>query len=814
MSEQVTINLDGVDRLVDSGQTLIAAAEQAGTVIPRFCWHPRLKEVGMCRQCFVEIEGPRGTMLVPSCTTPTTDGLVVRTKTPAVKTVQEGILEYLLINHPLDCPVCDKGGECPLQDQTLSHGPGESRFVEEKRHWEKPIPVSDLVLLDRERCVLCARCVRFAEEISGDPLIAFSHRGYHTEVATFPDEPFSSYFSGNTVQVCPVGALTATAYRFKARPWDLEEARSVNPVTTTGDSVTIQASRGELLRVLGVDNDATNHGWLDDRSRYGYKWVTSPDRLTNPTVRGADGLPRPVTWGEAVATAAEQLLAVIDQHGPEAVAAIGGARGTNEDAYTLARFMRSVVGSPHLDSRLDDAPAARFLATLAGKGLIGDLESAKTILLWAPDLKEEHPILYLRVRRAAQELGATLIVVHPRATGLDDRATHKFTYVPGAGWDTFAALTAGAEGFAGARAALDEGPVVAIVGPTGLTEDPLLAESIAAFARDLPGSTVLPLARRSNTFGALDMGVAPDLLPGRVATNPGTAIAEWGEDAILTEGLDTRGILESAAAGRISALLLVGADPLRDVPDHDLARRALDRVDIVIAIDCLPTDSVASADIVLPAAAFGEKEGTVTNLEGRVQKVNALVPAPGQARADWSILDDISTRMGRPMGLASAGSISREIATVAPAYRGVSWFLLDWKERDGVVVPRDGGEQPLQYVPVVTPGPTKVTRPRGSKFALHLARVMYDDAVLTRHSPDITDLAPGPFASLNPLDIERMGADGSIMVDGNPLPLVADDSLVPGTVHVPFNQPGGPLLTATPVVEVTVPVSTVGEEEE
>ncbi len=800
MSEQVTITLDGVECLVDPGQMLIAAAEQAGTHIPRFCWHPRLKEVGMCRQCFVEVEGPRGVMMVPSCTQPVADGMVVHTKTPAVKKAQEGILEFLLINHPLDCPICDKGGECPLQDQTLSHGPGESRFVEEKRHYVKPIPVSDLVLLDRERCILCARCVRFADEISGDPLIEFADRGNETQVTTFPDQPFSSYFSGNTVQICPVGALTATAYRFRARPWDLREAASVNPGTTAGDSVTIQASRDELIRVLGVDNDATNHGWLDDRSRFGFQWVTSPDRLRRPLVRGADGTFHAASWGEAVATVAEQLRGVIDDHGPGAVAAIGGARGTNEDAYTLARFMRSVIGSPHLDARLDDALGSRFLATLAGRGRIGDLEKARTILLWGPDLKEEHPTLYLRVRRAAQELGATLIVVHPRATGLDDRATHRFTYVPGSGWDTLSALMAGEGEFAAARAALGEGPVVTIVDQTGLVEDPLLAEAVAAFTRDLPGAGVLPLARRANTYGALDMGVAPDLLPGRVPTS-GAAIEAWG-DADLSEGLDTRGILEAAVAGRVKALLLVGADPLRDVPDADLARRAVEGADFVVAIDCFLTDSSSVADVILPAAGFGEKEGTVTNLEGRVQKVNALVPPPGQARADWSILDDISTRLGRPMGLQSALAISREISAVAPAYRGVTWFLLDWKERDGVVVPTDSGEQPLQYVPVAPADPTPTKSPRGATFALHLSRTLYDDAVLTRQAPALAGLAGGGFAGLNPADVKRIRADQAVTVEGHRLPVIVDPSLAPGTIHVPFNQPGGPLFAAGAVVRV------------
>ncbi len=804
-SERVTITIDGTPREVPAGEMLIKAAEDTGTYIPRFCWHRRMNPVGMCRMCLVEVEGPRGVMLIPSCTQPVADGMVVHTESPTVKKAQEGVLEFLLLNHPLDCPVCDKGGECPLQDQTLSHGPGDSRFVEEKRHFEKPIPISDLVLLDRERCILCARCTRFSDEISGDPLIEFMDRGNVAQVNTFPDEPFSSYFSGNTVQICPVGALTAKAYRFRARPWDLKEVASTNPTTTSGDSITVQASQGRVVRYLGVDNDATNHGWLDDRSRFGFEWLASDDRLTMPVARSGDGHAE-LGWGEALAAAAEQLTAVIDAHGPEAVAAIGGARGTNEDAYALATFMRQTIGSPHLDARLDDGLGTHLLTSLAGKGRIGDLESAKTVLVWAADLKEEHPTLYLRVRRAAQELGATLITVHPSATGLADRATHTITYTPGRGRDLLDRLRSGSGELAAARAALDEGPVVAIVGRTGLTEDPGLAEAVAAFARDLPDASVLPVVRRSNTYGALDMGVAPDLLPGRVSAGTGATHGGWDESANVDVGLDTRGILEAAAEGSVKALLLVGADPLRDVPDAGLAARALAACDLVISLDCFLTDSSAAADLVFPALGFAEKEGTVTNLEGRVMKVNRIVAGPGGSRSDWSILDELAGRMGRPIGFVSAEAIAGRIAEHAPAYQGISWFLLDWKERDGVLAPREGVDQPLEYIPTPTLRAVGSGGPARGGFALHLARVLYDDAVLTRHGPSIAPLAPGAFASLNPADAERIGATDRVLVDGHDLPLRLDPSLAPGTVFVPFNQPDGPRLGATAHVDVAVGV--------
>src|SRR6478752_5519281 len=300
-TEKVTITVDGRAVEVPKGEMLIKAAQEHGTYIPRFCWHERMKPVGMCRMCLVEIDGVRG--LPPACTTPVADGMVVTTQSPAVKAAQDGVLELLLINHPLDCPVCDRGGECPLQDTTLAFGPGESRFTEEKRHWEKPIPISDLVLLDRERCIQCARCTRFADEIAGDPLIDFGGRGGTTEVITYPDEPFTSYFAGNTVQICPVGALTARPYRFKARPWDLESVETSCQQCAVGCRGALESTSNRLVRLLGVDSEPVNQGWLCDRGRYAFEWVHSSERAPVPAIRQGGNLVE-ASWPEALDAAA------------------------------------------------------------------------------------------------------------------------------------------------------------------------------------------------------------------------------------------------------------------------------------------------------------------------------------------------------------------------------------------------------------------------------------------------------------------------------------------------------------------------------
>ena len=802
-NDVVTLTIDGVEQTAPHGQLLIKAAEDTGTYIPRFCWHPRMTPVGMCRMCLVEVETPRGKMLTTACTTQVSDGLVVETASDVASKAQEGVLEFLLINHPLDCPICDKGGECPLQDQTLAYGPGESRFVEPKRHFEKPIEISDLVLLDRERCILCARCTRFSSEVSGDPLIEFAERGTVTQVLTFPDEPFASYFSGNTVEICPVGALTAKPYRFRARPWDLEAVESVSLVDSVGSKVSLQSSQNEVVRINGVDNEPTNQGWLSDKDRFTFEYVNSPHRLTSPMIRHEGSL-REASWTEALDLVADRLGSMVGT----TVAGLGGARSTNEEAFAFGKFLRTVIVTPHIDAQLADGLDPQFLATVTPRASIPDIDSAATILVWSGDLKEEVPVLYLRVRGAATALGAQLIVVHPRRTGLDDVASHKFTYRPGRGPDILRKLVAGEGLYADARTSLGEGPVVAIVGRTGLTEGPRLAEAVAAFSRDLPGGKIMPVARRGNLYGALDMGVAPTLLPGRVAATSADGRRRleesWGPLPEST-GRSAKGILEGLEDGSIAGLVLFGCDPVRDFPDPGLAMRGLEGAEFVVSFDIFLSDSSHHADVVLPVESFAEVEGTATNLEGRVQKVNRKVAGPGRSRPAWAVLDDLSRRMGGDLGAHSAEALSKEIAAVAPAYRGVGWDLLDWGDgREGVVLPLPEGEQPLQYVPV-DPG----LRARSSAgLSLHLARVLYDDGMQTRMSPSLARLMPSAYVYLHPRDARALGVEEGERVEVlndtgyAELEVALDESLARRTAYVPANLPETAALGAAPGVTV------------
>ena len=688
----VSITIDGTTVQVPKGELLIKAAQDHGTYIPRFCWHERMKPVGMCRMCLVEIEGVRG--LPPACTTPVADGMVINTLSDAVKSVQDGVLEFLLINHPLDCPVCDRGGECPLQDTTLAFGPGESRFTEEKRHWEKPIAISDLVLLDRERCIQCARCTRFADEIAGDPLITFNERGGYTEIATFPDEPFSSYFSGNTVQICPVGALTAKPYRFRARPWDLTAVETSCTTCSMHCRAALESSSNRLVRLLGIDSEPVNHGWLCDKGRFGHDAINQEDRVRHPMVR-RNGELVACSWPEALDAAADGLRNALAKGGASSVALLGGARGTNEDAYVWARFAKGVLRTDNVDAQLGDGlPAAVALGL--PHALIADLDDARAIVVLGVDLKEEVPVLYLRARRAAAELGVPLIEITSAATGLTKYTAASLRHAPGEQHDTAAALVSAIGGTAAGDNAVDaaagalsgrSGQVVVIVGRANLAEHTDATVGAVAKLAEIDQAGFLVALRRSNVRGALDLGLAPGFLPGRVSLEAGRDWFEelWG--AVPSEpGLDALGILDAAADHRIGALILLGADPLGDCPDADLAARGLAGVGFTIAVDTFITPSNRAADVFLPVTAWGEQDGTVTNLEGRVQRVTRTVTPEGTAMPDWRIATELALRLREDFDLATAEEVQDEIARVAPAFAGVDAALLR-RARDGAVLP-------------------------------------------------------------------------------------------------------------------------------
>ncbi len=793
----VSITINGVQHDVAPEDRLITAAEKVGEYIPRFCHHDKLEPVGKCRMCLVEVEGPRGTALVPSCTMLVADGMVVDTASAVVKKAQEGVLEFLLLNHPLDCPVCDKGGECPLQDQAVAFGAGESRFIEEKRTFTKPIPVSEIVLLDRERCVLCDRCVRVADHIAGDSLLEFIDRGSHVQINTFPDEPFSSYFSGNTVQVCPVGALTSVDYRFKARPWDLESVRSASLVDAMQSSVDVHASRGSIVRVYGAENDELNEGWLSDKDRFSYAAYQSEDRLTVPLIREGDDF-REASWVEAIELVASRL----GSHVGTEVGAIGGAAGTNEEAFALGKFIRTVVGSPHVDAAVGDGVDPHLAAAVASRAVVNDLDQAETILVWGQDLKEALPVLYLRVRKAVLN-GARLVVVSPFVTGLDSIASHVVRYRAGSGPELLRKLTHRSDAYEVVTATLDNGPVVALIGRTSITENPRLCEAVAAFALNLPDAKIMPLLTRGNIFGALDMGLAPTLLPGRASTGDEAAVASleeaWGP---LPEsaGRDTMAMLAALEDRDLRAVMLVGADPINECPDPALAERALETADFVVSFDMFMTDSTARADVVLPMAGWGEIEGTVTNLEGRVQRLGRSVKPPGRSMALTAALDGIAHAMGSDLRASDWQLLNKEIAEVAPAYIGMTADFLTFEAgEDGAIIPLPGATQPLGYIPVDVSVPVVTDR-----FTLHLAPALYNSDVLTQHSAVLKGLVRPCTVRMHPRDAASLTVtEGNLVnVGGQQIPVTIDGDVPERSVVLPQNHEMTNAIAATQAITV------------
>ena len=770
----VNITINDKPVAARKGELIIAAADRTEDFIPRFCYHPRMTPVGMCRQCLVEVETPRGPMMVVSCMTPVAEGQIVRTATDSVKKAQEGVLELLLANHPLDCPVCDKGGECPLQDQAFSHGPGESRFVEEKRHYEKPIAISDIVYLDRERCILCDRCTRFADEVAGDALITFTSRGNDTQVLTFPDEPFSSYFSGNTVQICPVGALTAKPYRFKARPWDLEQTESTCTSCSVGCRTVVQSSRDELVRYQGVDIDPVNWGWLCDRGRYNFESVNSPDRLTTPLLKSGSELVA-TSWSVALESAARMIRLALAQN-TNSVAILGGARGTNEDAFAWA-MLADKLGINQRDAQLGDglSPDIFDLA----QATIDQTCAAPTIILLAPDLKEELPVLYLRVRDSAQKRKSRIVEFSSHDSGLTPYAWRTMGFEPGNQAQVVREALATPE----MKEQLARGEVVVVVGRANLAESEVFTlQALAEIFAAVPSAKVLPVLRRGNVRGAVTAGLTPQ-------NNSGDAID----------------ILNAAAAGKIECLILLGVDPMSDVADSGLVQRALTQVKNLISIDTMINGSNRNADLVLPAASYGEKNGTTTNLEGRISNVTQKITPRGTSRPDWMIATELSIAMAVDIGVSSLEDLSEKLVSTVVAFAPSS----DGKSTngDGVLMARE--------TPVTISGKASKAVDRNAyNYRLVVSRTMYDSAQSTASSPSLVGIVTDAAIFVNPLDLARIGvADGtSVRVGAEGTNIViaikAHNGVHRGVAWLPFNHTGvdiRPLLNiASDVVDVRI----------
>jgi len=683
--DMITVVVDGFEVSVPKGTLVIRAAEQLGIQIPRFCDHPLLEPVGACRQCLVDIEINGRAFPKPqaSCTIPVEPGMIVKTQltSPVAEKAQRGVMELLLINHPLDCPVCDKGGECPLQNQAMSNGQGETRFEGVKRTFQKPINISSQVLLDRERCVLCARCTRFSEQIASDPFITLNERGALQQVGIYENKPFESYFSGNTVQICPVGALTGAAYRFRARPFDLVSTPSACEHCASGCDMRTDVRRGKTLRRLAGDDATVNEEWNCDKGRWAFKYVTSVDRLTTPLVRNSAGELVAASWPEALAAAAKGLKAA------KAAVLVGG-RATYEDAYGYSKFARIALGTNDIDfrSRLSSNEEREFLAArvVGSTTTYVDIDRADHVLLVGFEPEEESPIVFLRINKQVRKRALKVTAIATKLSIGVEKLKGEFVKV-----------APGAEAGAIASQSLSAKSVI-LVGERAAESAGVLS-AVAALA-DSSNAKIAWIPRRAGERGALEAGAIGNLLPGgRPVTDASARVdigALWGVDSLPSaEGKSAEEIYAAVNAGEIGALLVGGVDPL-DGDNSQGALAALDKA-FVVSLEIASSAVTQRADVVLPVAAITEKSGSFLNWEGRPRAFDTAVQ-DSLNRSDLRILSMIAEEMGATVNLATVTSAVKEIASLGkwdgarvsmskvsasaqPAVSGDQFILTSWR---------------------------------------------------------------------------------------------------------------------------------------
>ena len=775
--EMVTLTIDGTEVSVPKGTLVIRAAELMGVQIPRFCDHPLLEPVGACRQCLVDVEGQRKPLA--SCTTTVAPDMVVRTQftSEAADRAQQGVMELLLINHPLDCPVCDKGGECPLQNQAMSNGRAETRFEDVKRTFPKPIAISSQVLLDRERCVLCARCTRFSDQIAGDRFIDLLERGAQQQVGIAPGEPFQSYFSGNTVQICPVGALTGTAYRFRARPFDLVSSPSVCEHCSSGCAQRTDHRRGSVLRRLAGDDPEVNEEWNCDKGRWAFTYTGVGDRLTTPLVRDGGEL-RAASWSEALGVAAAGLTSARGRTGT-----LVGGRTTVEDAYAYAKFSRIVLNSNDIDfrARPHSDEEAEFLAHhVAGAPMTvtySDVEKAPAVLLAGFEPEEESPIVFLRLRKAVRRSALRVLSIAPFASrGLEKLAGTLISERPG--------------DEAGALSELERHELLSMPGALILVGERLATSpgALSAAGR-LAASTGARLAwvpRRAGERGALEAGALPNLLPGGrpVADERARAAtaAAWGVDRLPdTVGRDTEAILAAARVGELQALLVGGVE-LADLPDPAAALAAVESASFVVSLELRESDVTRRADVVFPVAPAVEKAGSFVNWEGRQRRFEAALRT--NAIPDSRVLNFLADEVGVDLGLPTA-----EAADADRARLGL------WS-----------GQRVA--APQISPEPV---RPRAGQVVLAGWRMLLDAGRLQDGEPHLAGTARPAVARLSAATAGDVGvAAGELVAVSTErgavtLPVEITD-MVDGVVWLPLNSAGS-AVHATLGVTVGQPVA-------
>ena len=742
MTDQIKINVNGSEIISEPDQLIIEACEDSGIHIPRFCWHKRMDPVGMCRMCLVEIETPRGKALVPSCTTKVSEDLVVDTESDVVKKAQEGVLEFLLINHPLDCPVCDKAGECPLQDQTMAYGPGESRFVEDKRHFEKPIPISEIILLDRERCILCARCTRFSDEISGDPLIEFIQRGNKTQVNTFPDEPFRSYFSGNTVQICPVGALTSSSYRFKARPWDLKKVSSTSNCSSVGCSVELNVSQNKMLRILGEDNEYTNQGWLSDKGRYNFEYLHSEKRIQSPLL--VDNPSKELSVNESMEIIGDQILTDIDTN----ISFIVGHNSTNEEYFALNSFINSLNENKKETSIQDlnvyisdDYLHEGYFDDSYSLGQIKDLDSADTIILWSQDIKDNLPTLYLRIKQAVKN-GKKLIIFGHTNTAMKNLSEEYFgEEVVSKNFEFNIEIS----DIPNLSRLINGKEVLAIVGKSSPIQNMEPVSKLIDHLNENSNLKILNCFAKGNTFGAF-------------------------QNLDLVKGIND--FVDEFDSSRKNLIFTIGSNPVNNSVYSQKIKNNLISADYVVALDLFKNETTELADIILPTTSFTEKEGTFTNLEMRTLMQNKILPAPGSSLNEWEYWAMLLGKVGLEQSYDSEIQLN-------------SLLCEGYTNKDNLPS-FDNLNKPSNLDGIMNSKPIKIETKNNRLENLEILFVhrIYGDTSSQINSPSISMLGSERFIEMNSATFY-----GSYMLISNVVTLSQDDNSIQVNVNINDSLP-------------------------
>jgi NADH-quinone oxidoreductase subunit G len=760
----ITFTIDGREVQAPENTILVDAAKLGDVEIPVFCYEPKLgAPVGACRMCLVEIEGiPK---LQTGCSTPVKDGMVVHTQTQRVQEAQQSVVEFLLINHPLDCPVCDKGGECPLQDISFGWGGGKSRFIEPKRHFQKPLELSPLIAIDRERCILCYRCVRFSQELSEDYQLILHERGAQTFVGTFDGHPYVAPFSGNIIELCPVGALTSRPYRFRARPWDIEGSGSVCALCPGQCNVTFTVRDDRVLRVLSRQNDGVDDGWLCDRGRFAYQSIHVDERITEPLFRDGGTL-RPVSWERAL----DEAASLLKKAGAN-VGALAGGGTTNEEGFLLQRLIREVLGSEHVDAAGVDPVDLWSLLDPALQATVPDLEFAHTVLVLGTEPVDDMPIIDLRIRKGVRRNRVKLAVATPRPSSLDSNAALSLRYAPGGEGAFVAALTAAVYGgdvatpAAAAGADADQirglaellrtggdgaaGDVVIVwgtsllAGPGALDPSALLKLTAGLNLAGREGAGLLAVPAAANERGLLEAGVAPGLAPG---------LRQTGDSGAL----DAAGIAAALRAGDLTALYLLHDDPLRSRPDSSGWDHALERTTAVIAHAQFLTPGLEEhANVVFPAESYAEKEGTITHPDGRVQRLRPAIGRQGETRAEWWILGELAKRLGSDLGVLTGAMASKQLFDAVPFYNGLTLDAIGGKGLRWPADPALAAAFPAAPQPSHAADYAAAPTPNGA-LRLGTFRSIWASSEVEA-SPALKFLAPRQQVEMAPSDAQRLG---------------------------------------------------------